>query len=236
VVDLGELFNRLGPIVAAINPKEVNTFLDAITQALDGNTQQVSQVIDDLAKLTAALGTRDKAIGHLVEDLDTVSGTLADRDREIRTVLDNLVALATTFSANVDVVDSAITDVGSVSRDAGTLLSNNRGQIDASIAHLVTVLDEVKGRLGTLDTALGDLPKATQAIYRSGRYGEWLNQIILCASNAPPPAGSPCATPISKGDESGGAPDTPKAPPASASASGETTGAAAVRQLLGIGG
>src|SRR5207302_1525316 len=35
VVDLGELFNRLGPIIAAIDPKMVNDFLDTVSQALD---------------------------------------------------------------------------------------------------------------------------------------------------------------------------------------------------------
>src|SRR4051794_9821878 len=40
VVDVGELFNRLGPIVKAIDPKDVNTFLDTIVQALDGNTEK----------------------------------------------------------------------------------------------------------------------------------------------------------------------------------------------------
>src|SRR5438309_9124322 len=36
VVDIGELFNRLGPIIKAIDPKDVNTFLDTIVAALDG--------------------------------------------------------------------------------------------------------------------------------------------------------------------------------------------------------
>src|SRR5207244_887095 len=35
VVDVGELFNRLGPIIKAIDPQQVNTFLDAIVQALE---------------------------------------------------------------------------------------------------------------------------------------------------------------------------------------------------------
>src|SRR4051794_2729683 len=34
VVDLGELFNRLGPIVAVIDPHQVNDFLDTVSQAL----------------------------------------------------------------------------------------------------------------------------------------------------------------------------------------------------------
>src|SRR3954453_4222677 len=49
VVDVGELFNRLGPIIKSVNPKDVNTFLDTIVQALDGNTDKIRQAIDNLA-------------------------------------------------------------------------------------------------------------------------------------------------------------------------------------------
>jgi phospholipid/cholesterol/gamma-HCH transport system substrate-binding protein len=198
VIDLGEVFNRLGPIVAALDPQKVNEFLDAMTTALDGNEQKLGQILDDFGTLAKGLGTRDEAIGSLVEDLDTLTGTLARRDEQIRTVLDNLVALASTFSDNTAVVDSAITDLGSVSDSIATLLENHRADIDASFGNLVTILHTVKGKLGPLDGALAKLDDATQAIFRSGSYGEWLNQTILCATNGPPPAGSPCATPVVK--------------------------------------
>src|SRR5205807_3223470 len=70
VVDVGELFNRLGPIVKAIDPQQVNTFLDAIVGALDGNEQNLRQAIDDLSRVAASLGARDQAIGRLVENLN----------------------------------------------------------------------------------------------------------------------------------------------------------------------
>jgi len=199
VVDLGELFNRLGPIVAAIDPQQVNTFLDSFTAALDGNEQRLGQIVDDLGTLTSGLATRDEQIGALVEDLDVVAGTIAERDRQIRQVLDDLVTLATTFSANADVVDTAVTDLGRFSGSLSTLLANNRAQIDGSLASLVSILDTVESKLGTLDGALADLDDASRSIYRSGSYGEWLNQTILCAGMGPPPPGRPCATPIQKG-------------------------------------
>jgi phospholipid/cholesterol/gamma-HCH transport system substrate-binding protein len=198
VIDLGEVFNRLGPIVAALDPAKVNDFLDAMTTALDGNEEKVGQILDDFGTLAKGLGSRDESIGSLVEDLDTMTATLARRDEQIRTVLDNLVALASTFSDSTDVVDRAITDLGSVSDSVATLLANHRADIDTSLADLVVILDTVKAKLGPLDPALAKLDDAAQAIYRSGSYGEWLNQTILCAATGPPPAGSPCATPITK--------------------------------------
>lgn len=202
VVDLGELFNRLGPVVAAIDPQQVNTFLEEFTSALDGNEQRLGQVIDDLGTLAAGLGSRDEQIGSLIEDLDVVAGTIAERDRQIAQVLDDLVLLSTTFSANADVVDSAITDLGRFSGSLGELLANNRDEIDGSLESLASILDTVESKLGTLDGALANLDDSVTAIYRSGSYGEWLNQSILCAATGPPPPGSPCATPITKGETS----------------------------------
>jgi hypothetical protein len=85
-----------------------------------------------------------------------------------------------------------------VSDSVATLLANHRADIDTSLGDLVVILDTVKAKLGPLDPALAKLDDAAQAIYRSGSYGEWLNQTILCAATGPPPAGSPCATPITK--------------------------------------
>jgi phospholipid/cholesterol/gamma-HCH transport system substrate-binding protein len=241
VIDLGELFNRLGPIVAAIDPAQVNTFLDSITQALEGNEQQAGQIIEDLGELMGGLATRDQAIGDLVEDLDQVAQTINTRDAQIRTILDNLVAISSTFSANTDVVEGAVTDLGSVSQDAGTILRDNRDQIDDSLGSLLAVLDVVEANLDDVDTTLGSLGDATEAIYRSGRYGEWLNQTILCATVTDPPADGSCATPIVSGLEGGptgqaGGASVPSAPPALPGPAAPSSNMDAVHDLLGLGG
>lgn len=180
VIDLGELFNRLGPVVKAIDPAKVNQFLDTVVGALDGNEDQVRAALDDLAVLAAALGERDAAIARLVENLDQVAGTIVDRDREIRAVLDNLVTVAATFNENTDVLDQAITELGSFSEDFGTLLEDNRTQIDSLIANLAKIVAVVQAKLPTLDSAITNLDEASTRLFNASRYGEWLNQTIPC--------------------------------------------------------
>ncbi|HVM10669.1 MAG TPA: MCE family protein [Acidimicrobiales bacterium] len=180
VVDLGELFNRLGPIVQAIDPEQVNTFLDAVVKGLDGNEAAVRDAIDDLARLTSSLARRDEAIGRLVENLNTVAGTIASRDQQIRQVLDNLLAIATTFRENTDILDTAITDLGDVSADVAPLLQNNRAEIDRIVANLATIIRLVETKLPTLDDTVSKLDEASAALFRSASYGEFLNQQILC--------------------------------------------------------
>ena len=71
VVDLGALFNRLGPIVKALDPNQINTFIDSVAGALDGNESKLRGAIDDLATVTSSLAQRDDAIGRLLTNLNT---------------------------------------------------------------------------------------------------------------------------------------------------------------------
>jgi phospholipid/cholesterol/gamma-HCH transport system substrate-binding protein len=230
VVDVGELFNRLGPIVQALDPKAVNTFLDAIVQALDGNTDKIRQSIDDLAVVAQSLGSRDQTIGRLIDNVNTVAGAINDRDAQIRTVLDNLVLISQTFSQNTDVLNTAVTNLGDFSDNFGTLLANNSVQLDRIIANLNTIIDEVKVKLPVLDSTLGGLDTAAKTLFNASRYGEWLNQVIPCGAllNGPTgpvvPVNDPCVTGAGSAGLTGGGAQSQAAP--------QTKGTQAVNQIL----
>jgi phospholipid/cholesterol/gamma-HCH transport system substrate-binding protein len=202
VVDLGALFNELGPIVSAIDEHQVNDFLDTITQALDGNQDKLGKAIDDLGTLTKGLGDRDQAIGRLVDNLNTVAGVITNRDQQIRVMLDNLVLISSTFSANTQTVDTALKEFGDFSANLHEILTNNSTEIDRIINNLDLVMTQVVApKLDTLDHALKGIDAASQAIFNSSRLGEWLNEAILCVGTGPPPAGAvpACLHPIVKG-------------------------------------
>ena len=196
VVDLGELFNKLGPIVGALDSRQINDFLDTITQALDGNQDKLGKAIDDLGVLMKGLGTRDASIGRLVENLDTVAGAITSRDQQIRVMLDNLVLISSTFSANTDVLDTALTEFGDFSTYLNAILTNNAGEIDRIISNLDLVTTDVVGpKLAELDSALKGIDLASRVVFNSSRLGEWLNQAILCFHTGPPDGTEVCNQP-----------------------------------------
>lgn len=242
VVDLGELFNRLGPIVQALDPKQVNTFLDTVVGALDGNEAKVGKTLDDLAVLTQGLADKDAAIARMIGNLDTVAQTINSRDAQINTVLNNLIKLAETFSENTAVIDRAVVDLGEFSDNLNYLLSRNRGELDNLIANLKTITDTVHAKLPVLDHALESLYEGAKRLFTSSRYGDWLNQIIPCGRIGYPPEESASNCP-----DVGNFPGAPH-PPASAStgagagaqgvnesiiATRPTTGVDAITSLLG---
>ena len=195
VIDLGELFNRLGPIVATIDEGQVNEFLDSMTTALEGNEADISQTLDDLAVVVKGLGERDEAIGRLIDNLEVVARTVADRDAQIEAMLDNLASLSQTFSDNTDLLQTALVELGAFNRDLSGVLAANRGEIDRLLANLDDTLNTVEENLGPLETALANLDENAAATFRSSSHGEFLNQTILCVTVTVPP----CPTPIVPG-------------------------------------
>ena len=223
-VDLGELFNRLGPIVTTFDSKQINDFLDTVNQALDGNQDKIGKAIDDLATLTKGLATRDQSLSRLVDNLNTVAGTIANRDQQIRVMLDNLVLISSTFSANTQTLDTALQEFGTFSTNLQTILSNNGAEIDRLIDNLDVLASEVVSpKLGELDHALKGIDEASKHIFFSARLGEWLNEAILCAGPTPPGA-SGCATPIVK--------QAPAPSNIGGNAPSNQSGADALKQLL----
>ena len=199
VVDLGELFERLGPIVTAIDPAQVNDLLETLTQALEGREDKVGRALDDLAVLAKGLATRDEAIGRLVANLDTVAATVDRRDAQIDAMVQNLIALSESFGDNTATLDAAIDELGAFGTDLNGVLSRNSAELDRLLGNLALVTDTVQGRLPQLDQFLSAFGDTTAAIFRAGNRGEFLNQKILCASVEPPAsstAGCPTGDPV----------------------------------------
>lgn len=198
-VDLGALFEKLGPIVTAIDPTQVNELLDTLTQALDGREDKVGAALDDLATLARGLSSRDAAIQRLVTNLDTVADTLNRRDAQIDAMIGNLTSLADSFGDNTATLDAALHEVGRFGTDLNGVLSDNASQLDRLLANLAQVTDTVRGKLPQLDTFLSGFAEASEAVFRAGNRGEFLNQKILCAFIGPPSsstAGCPTGDPI----------------------------------------
>jgi phospholipid/cholesterol/gamma-HCH transport system substrate-binding protein len=223
-VDLGELFERLGPIVTAIDPAQVNNLLETLTQALDGREDKVGKALDDLATLAKGLATRDEAIGRLVGNLDTVAATLDRRDAQIDTMVDNLIALAQSFGDNTETLDAALDELGRFGTDLHDVLGGNATEIDRLLGNLSQITDTVQSKLPELDKILAGLGDASAAVFRAGNRGEMLNQKILCFFLGPPAssdAGCPTGDPIT-GLAASGQPFT----------STPTQGAAGIQELL----
>lgn len=180
--DLGTLLNSLGPVIDALDPKELNVIFDEASRALQDNTASLRSTIEDVATFTEALASRDQQIARLVGNLDTVSGTLADRDQQIRTMLDNLTALSETFAASTDVVDESITQVGALADDLNFVVQANADNLDGLIADLDSVLQMVDSRRDDVRTVLGFQDEGAETAFRPVRFAAAIRRDLTCVT------------------------------------------------------
>jgi ABC-type transporter Mla subunit MlaD len=162
-----------------------------------------------------------------VQNVDTVAGAVADRDAEIRQVLDNLSAITKTFSDNTGVLDNAVVQLGEFNGHLSVILGNNRAQIDSIVSNLAAVVATVGAKLPEVDHLVGGLDDAAMRLANVSRYGEWLDQNILCLKIGYPPTPqvqTPCVELPSSNTS-----------PMSGRRVRTTSGAAAVRELLSLG-
>lgn len=183
--DVGEFLNSVGPILKAIDPAKANAFIRALNDALDGNEQKVRALIGDGAVIAKELGGSDEEIGRLITNLDTVVGALADRDGDLRTVVSRFGTLSSTLAANNDQLQLLIDRLNAVEDQLDQLVTDNRDDIDATIANLVDITEVLGDHRDDLDTALAGLPAGLRIYDTISSYGQWfqIRVKVTCLAN-----------------------------------------------------
>ena len=77
-------------------------------------------------------------------------------------------------------LDAAVTELGTFSNELGTLLANNRTELDRTVTNIAQIVEVVRTKLPVLDGTVERLDDAFRVLFNSARNGEWLNQTIPC--------------------------------------------------------
>lgn len=194
--DIGEFLNAVGPMLRALDPADVNAFNHALLEALQGGDERVRRLIDNAADLAGTLGGLDTEIGRSIENLDLVVGALAERDGAVSATVDNLATLSGTLAERNDVLEDAVVQLAHVQAQMRTLLTENRGDIDATLANLEAVAAVLSRHRDDLETTLRTLPRGLAGYHLMSRYGQWFNvrAMVTCVAGQrmcdhPPPGG-----------------------------------------------
>jgi phospholipid/cholesterol/gamma-HCH transport system substrate-binding protein len=234
--DVGEFLNRLGPVLQAIDPQKANEFLDAMNTALAGNEVVVQSLFTEGATLATELGAMDQQIQALIGNSDRILSAYASQDDDLGSIIDDLDTLGGELAGMTDQINSLVENFAIVQQEMERLLVENRGNIDATLAHLASVTGTLAENRKALRRTLCSLPPGVTPYYQTTSWGEWFNvrivefvvkddqgKIIASASEpatardpqAPPivecPGGEAVTVPAGSG---GAAPDQAGSPPA----------------------
>jgi phospholipid/cholesterol/gamma-HCH transport system substrate-binding protein len=181
--DLGIVFNNLRPVLATLDPEDVNIVSRALIKVFGGREETVQQMTADLADLAEALGAKGPVVTDLVANLSDTAKTVAARDDELASVIDSLDSIVTTLAGKGDELARAAENLGVASEGTAEIIENNRPELDRTISQLTEILEIVADHKGDLDEAVRTLPKTVHALNRATTYGEWVNLSAVCLND-----------------------------------------------------
>jgi phospholipid/cholesterol/gamma-HCH transport system substrate-binding protein len=179
VADIGELLNKAGPILKAIDPRDANAFLDSVNTALEGNEQDVRQLIDDGAQLAETLADEDENIKQLISSADKIMAAYASQDDALGQIFDDLDTVGSVLRRRINDVTSLVDNFSEVQAQLDELVTTNRGNIDASLSSLEKVAKTLKNNRANLAETLETLPFGVSGYWQTTSWGEWFNVRIV---------------------------------------------------------
>jgi phospholipid/cholesterol/gamma-HCH transport system substrate-binding protein len=85
--DITVLFNGLQPVLATLQPADINTFTDNVTAFLAGDGDGLGPMLDSIRTLTARVSDRQEVISTLVQNLTVVAEGVRGRSDDLTQLL-----------------------------------------------------------------------------------------------------------------------------------------------------
>jgi phospholipid/cholesterol/gamma-HCH transport system substrate-binding protein len=86
-LDITTLFNGLQPVLATLNPDEINTFTENVASFLAGDGDGLAPMLESMRKLTALVSDREQVIATIVRNLSTLANGVGGRSSDLIAIL-----------------------------------------------------------------------------------------------------------------------------------------------------
>jgi len=207
--DIGRFFERLTPLLEAIDPVQQNKLLAALNQALDGKEARVQELVSDLGSLSSTLADREDRIRTVIGQGAALLEAYASRDEQIRSFLSDFADVSSTLRARNDTLVGAIDDIGDAQARFAEILEANDADIRTSIDSLAAVTSRVSTHREDFEKAVSTLRDGFATYMLISRWGQWFNvravatqvqengEVVSCQAEN----GEPCSVPNSSGGQ-----------------------------------
>ncbi|MGH3829765.1 MAG: MCE family protein [Pseudonocardiaceae bacterium] len=197
-LNLTVLFNGFTPLLAGLDPAQINRLSFEIVQVLQGQGGTVESLLASTSSLTRDLADRDRVIGEVITNLNTVLDTVNVRDQQLAALIVQLQRLVSGLAADRKPIGEAIVSLGQLADTTAGLVSDARPALRDDIAALGALATNLAGSEQVVDGVLRFLPEKLNTLSRAGSYGSWFN-FYLCGIEGTvtvPVANAPLVVPL----------------------------------------
>lgn len=179
-LDLDVLLGGLKPVIAGLEPKQVNALSGAVLDVFQGQTTTVSTLFQGSSSLLNTLGDNIGVIEQVIEQLRTVMVTLNKDGTRFGETIDRLDGLIGKLAAQRDPIGNAIASLDNGTATVANLLTGARPTLAANVDQLSRLAPNLNKSKDTLDKSLGRAPENFRKLVRTGTYGNFI-QYYVCA-------------------------------------------------------
>jgi len=177
-LDLDLLLRGLKPVVAGLNPQDVNALSSSLLQVLQGQGGTLQSLLSKTSSFTASLADNRQAVEQVINNLNTVLKTLDDKGDRFAAAIDDLNRLASGLAADRAPIGAAIESLDNGTASLADLLASARPPLTGTINQLNRLAPVLVAGKDGLDATLGRAPENYRKLDRVQAYGGFLNTYL----------------------------------------------------------
>jgi phospholipid/cholesterol/gamma-HCH transport system substrate-binding protein len=177
--DLTALFNGLRPLIQSTSADDINVVTEALTEALDGRSQEIKDLLGNIAAISDTLASRDQELSLLLSNVNTVTDDLNARDQQLQGTLADIDEFLGDLAASRGDLAEAIVTLDDAARRLDRLVVRNGDDLELQFDNLAEILDVVEKRKKKLKGVVRRLPSFLVGVERVSNYGQWSNVYLV---------------------------------------------------------
>lgn len=178
-LDLTTVFTGFQPLLAALDPTQVNQLTGSIIAVLQGESGSVGNLINQTATLTSNLASRQTLINQILDNLTPLLTSVNQHDSQLGSLIQGLDNLVTGLSGQRQQIGNSVSGLSALTTNTTHLLDNVQPTLDQDLAGLRSSTSVLLQNQSGIDAALQNLPGLFNALNKASDQGSYLT-VYIC--------------------------------------------------------
>jgi phospholipid/cholesterol/gamma-HCH transport system substrate-binding protein len=178
-LDLTAVFSGFQPLLAALNPTQVNELTGSIIAVLQGESGAVANLVTQTASLTSNLAQHQDVINQILDNLTPLLTDVNSHDAQLGQLIDGLDTLVTGLAGQRQQLGNAVTGLSNLTTNASGLLNRVQPTLDHDITGLQNATGVLLQNQHQLSSVINDLPALLNSLDKVSSSGNYL-AVYVC--------------------------------------------------------
>lgn len=178
-LDLTTVFSGFQPLLAALNPTQVNELTGSIIAVLQGESGSVAHLVSETAKLTGNLAQRGDVINKILDNLTPLLTSVNSHDAQLGQLIDGLDTLVTGLAGQRQHLGDAVTGLSNLTTSTSRLLDQVQPTLDQDLTGLRGATGVLLSNQNQISAFLAGLPGLLNSLDKVSSSGNYL-AVYVC--------------------------------------------------------